>query len=351
MEKIRKGDIVQALSVHSSRISACIATLDEENRPSIIGLGRAEGKLLGKKGVLDIDALSRAIRDSLKMAQEEAGIESPKALIGISGGSIEGENSRGIIKLRQRGEEITDKNVREVLKVANATPANMARELIHSIPRDFIIDGQENIRNPVGLHGVKLETEALLITAHLPFLQNITKSLNLAGYDLEDIAFSGIAASQCVLSEETAGKCVIIVEIDNNFTTLSLFFDNLLHGVDILDKSVIANGALETLKERVDKIRGNKPISKIILSGGGYIHEDFIEKMDSVFGIPSQMAFVRNVIGRAKDINNPAYVSSIGLALYGLYERREDLAAKRVGRLGLLRKATKRVGEFIEEYF
>jgi cell division ATPase FtsA len=349
MEKVKKNDIVTTLSIYSSRVSTCVAILDKDNCPSVIGLGKADGKLLGEKGVLDIDGLTKAIRDSLRLAQEEADIESPKAFVGISGCSLNSEKSRGIVKLNHRGEEISDKNVREVLKVANAVPINFDREIIHSIPQEFIVDGQGSIRNPVGLYGVKLEVESLLITAYLPFLQNIIKALNLAGVELEDFVFSGVAASQCLLSQETEGKGVILIEIDNHFTALSVFFDNLLRGVYIQPKSVIADGVLEVLKEKLDVIRSNKPISKIILAGGGYIHEDFIEKVDTVFGIPSQMAYPNNLKGTAKNINDPAYLASIGVAYYGLAKKKEDMNRKRS--LNTLAKIYKQVTTFFNDYF
>ena len=351
MEKINTNRIISGLGISSSRASACIAVLGEGGSPDIIGLGRSEGKLMGGKGVLDIDALSKAIKDSIGIAQEEAGVESQRAIVSISGANIKSEKSRGMIRLGQRGEEITDREIREVLKVADTVPMDIEREIMHSIPQDFVVDGQEGVKNPVGLYGVKLEAETLLITIHAPFLQNIIKSLNLAGIELEDAVFSGIAASRCLLSpEETEGKGIVLMEIDNNFTALSVFFDKILRSVYIQQESVIADGALKTLKEKVDKIRCNKAISKIILTGGSYFHEDFIEKVDSVFGVPSQMAYARNVKGSARDINNPSYANSIGGALYGLEKKKEKLVRKRGG-IGLFHKATRKVSDFIGEYF
>lgn len=350
MEKIRKDGVITAISVYSSRISCCIATLDKDGNPYIIGLGKSEGKFLGGKGILDIEALSKGIRDSLKIAQNEAALETTRAFISISGGSISSEKSRGLIKLSERGGEISNKNIRDVLKIANTIPINVAKEVMHSIPQDFIVDGQDEIENPIGLNAVKLETETLLITVHQPFLYNIVKSLNLSGIELEEVVFSGIAASYCLLSRDTAERGTVLMEIDNAFTALSAFYNNVLRGVYIHHKSVIADGTLESLKENVDRIRSNKPISKIILAGAGYIHEDFIEKIDSVFGIPSHMAYVRNIKGSARDIANPTHLTSIGLALYG-FEKRRDNIAERKKKSVILGKVTRRVGEFLDEYF
>ena len=351
MEKLKKNSIVTALSIYASRVSACIAVMDKDTGPNIIGLGKSEGRFMGGTGVLDIDGLCRAIRDSLKMAGDEAGAESPRALISISGGAITSQVSRGMITLSQRGEEISEKNIKSVLRIADRTPASIEKEIIHSIPQDFSVDGQDGIKNPAGLYGVKLEAETLLISAHVPFLQNVVKCLNLAGTEAEDIVFSGVAASRCLLPfEGNDGTGIVLLEIDNNFTALSLFFSNVLRSVDVYSKSVIADGALEILKEKIDKMRGHKPISRIMLAGGSYFHEDFMGKVDSVFGIPSQMAHARNARGTARDISNPAHLTSLGLALYGLEKQRRGIPHRKAG-AGLFHRASRRFGDFLNEYF
>jgi cell division ATPase FtsA len=350
MEKIRKKDVVTALNISSARVSACIAALDERNDAGVIGLGKSEGKLLGKKGVLDIDVLSKAIRDSVKMAQEEAQLKSPKAVVSISGRSISSERSRGIIKLSHRGREISDRNIRDVLKIAEIIPINIAREIIHSVPQDYIVDDQNDIKNPVGLHGVKLEVETLLITAHIPFLQNIVKSLNLAGIDLEDAIFSGIATSQCLLTQETLEKGVILLEADNNFTTASFFFDNILRGIDICERHISEDGVFENLRKKIELMRKQKPISKIIIIGTDFIPEETIEKIESAFGIPTEAGYARNAKGRARDITNPMHIASVGLALYGLEGRRNNMSEEGIRRNVLGRVAT-HIGGFFEEYF
>jgi len=349
MEKINKKNAVAALSVYSSRVSACVAVLGEDGLANVIGLGKSEGKFMGSTGILDIDALSGALRDSLKIAQEESGTDLSRVLVGVTGGSIGSEKSRGMVRLSHKSEEITQRRIREVMKVADVIPAGIEKSVIHSIPQHFTVDGQGGIKNPTGLYGVKLEAETLLITAPVPFLQNTVKCLNMAGLDAEDIVFSGIAASRCLLSGQGGEGGVVLMEIDNNFTVLSIFFDGTLIAVDVYGKSVISDGAIEVLKKKIDKIRGGRPVSRVILAGGSYVHEDFIEKMEAVFGVPSQAAYARNIRGSAKDINNPANITSIGLAVYGLMRKKENMARRKGG--GLLGEATRKVGDFLSEYF
>ncbi|MEA3305330.1 MAG: cell division protein FtsA [Candidatus Omnitrophota bacterium] len=349
MEKVKKKDVLTALAIGSSRVSVCVAALDREACVNLIGLGKSDGRLMGGRGVFEIDALAKAMRDALKTAREEAGVTCPKTLVSISGGNISIERSAGMVKVGQRGGEISRKNVRDAIKMAEAVPIAIEKELIHSIPQDFIVDGQEGIKNPVGLYGIKLEVKSLLITAHFPFLQNITKCLNLAGTELDNVVFSGIASSKS-LSNEAEGKGVILLETDNNFTVISVFFDNVLKGAKVHECCVTSEGALGFLRQKADEIRGNNPVSKVILAGNTFVREDFIERVESVFGIPAQMGCLRNIKGSAKDMYNPAHLTSIGLALYGFEKRRENTGSKKRG-FGLIRKLTRRVSGFMDEYF
>ncbi|MBN1872100.1 MAG: hypothetical protein JW800_05950, partial [Candidatus Omnitrophica bacterium] len=169
MEKVKAKDSVTSISIHSSRVAACVVALDEDNKPFVLGVGKADGKLLGGKGILNIDALSKAMMEALSIAQSESGCRSHKVVASIAGGSVESELSRGIVKLSSKGEEIKPKHVKSALKIADAIPVDRVKDIVHSIPQNFIVDGQPDIQNPIGLHGVKVEIETLLITAHTPF--------------------------------------------------------------------------------------------------------------------------------------------------------------------------------------
>ena len=283
MEKMKSKDIISSLSINSSNVAACVMTLDEEKSPFILGLGKAEGRLLGSRGVLNIDELSKAIKDSLRKAQSEAGYKSPKVVISITGGSLSSEISRGIVKLSSKGEEIRARHVKAALKIAEAIPVDSAKDILHSIPQDFIVDGQSGISNPTGLNGVKLETETMLVTAHAPFLQNVVKAMNLSGIELEDVVFSGLANYQCLAADETIGQGIVLIEIDNNFTTLSVFYDNTLRGIHIEQESVIADSVLERLKVGMDRIRNNSN------SGDNNAQRAFIFRMH----IPGQYFFIK----------------------------------------------------------
>lgn len=317
MEKINKENMVAALSIGSSRISACVAGIDITGAVRIIGLGKAEGKLMGKKGVLDVDIMSHAMRSSLKMAEIEAGIETARAFVSVSGANIISEKGRGMIKLGKKGEEIFSRHVKSALKVAEAMPLSMEKEIIHSIPQSFAVDGQNGIKNPIGLYGVKLELEALVIAVDAPFLQNIIKCLNIAGVELEDAVFSGIAAARCVFPKEAEPGGIVLIEADTSFTALSIFFDNVLRGVDVYGKNIFQEGALEYLCDATDRMRGMRPVSKIVITGNSFLPEEVIERLETVFKVPSQIGYPRRINGTAKEINNPAHITSMGLAMYG----------------------------------
>lgn len=350
MEKLNNGNMVAALSIGSSRVSACIAKIDAGGGADIAGLGKAEGRLMGKKGVLDADAMSSAMRASLKTAEVEAGIEATKAFISISGANIISEKGRGMVKLGKKGEEIFSRHVKSALRVAEAMPLSMEREIIHSIPQSFAVDGQNGIKNPAGLYGVKLEVEALVIAVDIPFLQNIIKCLNMAGIELEDAVFSGIATARCVLPKEGEAGGIVLIEADNSFTALSIFFDNVLRGVDVYDKNIFQEGALEYLRDATDRMRGTKPVSKIIITGSALLPEEIIERLETVFMVPSQIAYPRRIKGTAKDINNPAHITSMGLAMYGADRKSAVLPA--VGsKLGVFNRLAGRLKALFNDYF
>ena len=350
MEKINKENIVAALSIGSSRVSACMARIDAAGVVNIIGLGKTEGRLMGKKGVLDIDVMTSAIRSSLKMAEVEAGIEAARAFVSISGANIISEKGRGMVKLGKKGEEIFNRHVKSALKVAEAMPLSMEKEIIHSIPQSFAVDGQNGIKNPIGLYGVKLELEALVIAVDVPFLQNIIKCLNIAGAELEDAVFSGIATARCVFPKETEPGGIVLIEADSSFTALSIFFDNVLRGVDVYDKNVFQEGTLEYLRDVTDRMRGTRPVSRIIITGNPFLPEEVIERLETVFRVPSQIGYPRHIKGTAKEINNPAHITSMGLAMYGA-DKKFAASPAAGSKLGFFNRIAGRLKALFNDYF
>jgi cell division ATPase FtsA len=192
--------------------------------------------------------------------------------------------------------------------------------------------------------------EALIIAVDTPFLQNIIKCLNIAGIELEDAVFSGIATARCVFPKEPEAGGIVLVEADSNFTALSVFCDNILSGVDVYDKNIFQDGALEYLRDATDRIRGTRPISKIIITGSSFLPEEIIERLEAVFRVPSQIGYPRHIKGSAKDINNPVHITSMGLALYGLEKRRAASPAAG-SKFGFFRRVAARLKSLFNEYF
>lgn len=350
MEKMNRENIITAVNAGSSRITACIANIESDGSIAVMGLGKADGRFMGNKGVLDIDVLSNAMRYALKAAEQEAGLEITRAFAGISGANITSEKSRGMVRLGKRGEEILSRHVKGALRIAEAVPLGMEKEIIHSIPQSFVVDGQGGIKNPLGLCGVKMEVEALLITIDMPFLQNIIKCLNIAGVELEDAVFSGIATAACVFPGKEEPGCAILIEADNNFTSLSVFFDDILRGVDVCGVNILQASAMELLRESAGGICGSRRVSKIIITGSSFLSEEVIERLEAAFKAPVEIGYSRNIKGTARDINNPAYITAMGLAIYGAGKRLADAPAFNSG-AGIFKKITGRLKALFTEYF
>lgn len=348
--KINRENIVIALNIGSSRITACIAAADSCGSAAIIGLGKADGRFMGNKGVLDIDVMSNAMRYAMRAAGQEAGTEITRTFVSISGANITSEKSRGMIRLCKSGEEIFNRHIKSALSVAEAVPLGMEKEIVHSIPQSFVVDGQDSIKNPLGLYGVKMEVDALLVAAAAPFLQNVIKCLNIAGAELEDVVFSGIAAAACVFPKEMEPGCVILIEADNNFTSLSVFLDNVLRGMEAYGKNILQSGAMESLSEGAKRICGAVPISKIVITGSSFFSEDIIERLEAVFRVGAEIGYPRNIRGTARDINNPAYITAMGLAIYGAEKRLAEAPVTGCGR-GVFGKAINHLKALFAEYF
>lgn len=347
---MNKENIITAMNVGSSRITVCIANIQYDGSIAVIGLGKADGKFMGNKGVLNIDVLSNAMQYALTTAEQEAGFEVAQAFVSISGANITSEKSKGMIRLGKRSEEIFNRHIRNVLRVAEAVPLGLEKEIIHSIPQSFVVDGQDGIKNPLGLYGVKMEVDALLVAADMPFLQNIIKCLNIAGVELEDAVFSGIATAACVFPKEEDPGCVILLEADNSFTSLSVFFNDVLRGIDVCGANILHTSAMESLVKSAGKICGPMPVSKIIITGSSFPSDDIIERLEAAFGVGAEIGYPRTIRGSARDINNPAYITAMGLAIYGAEKRLAEMPI--AGPNGsIFNKAVNRLKTLFAEYF
>ncbi|MCL5970031.1 MAG: cell division protein FtsA, partial [Patescibacteria group bacterium] len=217
------GRFIVGIDVGSSKVTTVIAKVANEE---INVMGVSEVKALGiKKGqIVDIEDAVNVINSSLEAAERMAGFSASKIITSIGGGHIESINSRGVVAVSRPEGEITQNDIDRVIDAARAVSIPSTREVIHVIPRNFIVDGQEGIKDPIGMTGVRLEVDTHIVTASSIILRNLEKALSQVGVDIEGVVFNGYASSLSVLSDTEKELGVVLVDIGAGTTDIAIFY-------------------------------------------------------------------------------------------------------------------------------
>lgn len=229
-----KEQVVVGIDIGSSKIATIIAQVPKDSPPNVIGVSQVPSKGIRKSQVVDIEEAVLAISESLEAAERMAGYSINRALVLISGTHIECQNSKGVVAVTTSGGEITQDDVARVIEAARAISLPSSREIIHVIPRYFIVDGQTGVKDPVGMTGVRLEVDTHIITGAATSLRNVAKCVQEVGVDVEGLVFSGLAAAQSVLTETEKELGVILVDMGSGTTHIAIFVDGALSHSGVL---------------------------------------------------------------------------------------------------------------------
>jgi cell division protein FtsA len=210
---VAADDLIVGLDIGTSKITAAIAEYDENDGLEIIGIGTAPSSGLRRGVVINIEATLRSVVDAIEAAEQMAGREVKRVVSGIAGSHIEGLNSRGVVAVTGKGREITGSDVERVIEAAKAVSIPMDREILHVVPRDYVIDEQGGIKNPLDMIGVRLEVEVHMITGSVTAAQNLVKCVNRAGFEIQQVVFSSLAAAEAVVSQDERDLGVIVIDI------------------------------------------------------------------------------------------------------------------------------------------
>jgi len=203
-------NIFVGLDFGTTKICVVVASKNEDGSLDIIGLGKSPSEGIRRGVVVNIDATVQSIKDAVAEAERMSGVQIKRATAGIAGGHIKSFNQRGTIAVKG-GREITAKDVERVIETAAATNITVGNEILAILPQQFILDGQSEIKDPVGMTGVRLEADVHIITGAVSSAQNIVKSCEKAGITVDDIVLEQLASSESVLSddEKEIGVCII----------------------------------------------------------------------------------------------------------------------------------------------
>ncbi|MBI5417226.1 cell division protein FtsA [Candidatus Poribacteria bacterium] len=408
-------NIVVGLDIGTTKICMVIAEVTPEGQVSIIGLGACPSKGLRKGVVVNLESTVKSIEKALEEAELMAGFSVSKVYAGIAGGHIKAINSRGVIAVSGHDKVITQADVDRVIDAARAVAIPLDREVIHVLTQEFILDDQDGIKDPVGMVGVRLEAEVHIVTGAVTSAQNIIRSVNRAGLEVEDIVLEPLASSYAVLDDNEKELGVILADIGGGTTDIAIFSNGSIKHTSVLalggdhvtnDVAVglrTPNAEAERIKKEygcaltglirqdeeleVPSVGGRAPrkVSRkilgeiieprmeelltlvnrdikrvgmdemtaagVVLTGGASLMEGTVEMAEKIFEAPVRIGYPHGVVGLTDVINNPSFATAVGLVLYGVKNRTMNNKPNRFRGYNLFGKVANRMKEWFEEFF
>lgn len=220
-----KDRIICGIDVGSSKIATLIASVDENGKINLIGVSSTVSKGVRKNQVVDIDEAVSAITESVEASERMAGYSISSSFVSMGGPQIESVNQHAVVAVSEPEGEIKESDIQRVNEAARAIPLPSSREILHVIPRTFTVDGQEGIKDPIGMTGVRLETETHIITGSSTSMRNLVKCISEVGIDVNELVFSGISSSIAVLTDTEKELGVVLVDIGGETTDVVIFID------------------------------------------------------------------------------------------------------------------------------
>ncbi len=374
----RGDDLIVGLDVGTTKICAIVAER-RAGATDVIGIGTHPSRGLRRGVVVDIDATTDSIRKAVDEAELMAGCEINAVYAGIAGGHIESHNEIGMIAIKDR--EVKPGDVRRVIEQAQAVAIPADREVVHVLPQEYEIDGQDGIKQPIGMSGVRLIANVHIVTAAVTSVQNVVKCCNKAGLNVIDIVLEPIASSEAVLSPDERELGVALVDMGGGTTDLAVFrngsikhsavlslggyhltndaavglrtpFDQaervkrrygcaaprllrqdellVVPGVGGRQPSEVSRKELASfLEPRIEEILGlvreelqtsgfhGRIPAGVVVTGGSSALEGMPELAEEVFELPTRRGLPGGVGGLVDRVQGPEFATGVGLALWG----------------------------------
>jgi len=218
-----EGKIIAGVDVGTSKIVAIIVKIDEA--VNILGVSEVPSVGIKKGQIVDIKEAVESINDSLDGAERMAGYSVSHVVASIGGSHIESQNSRGVVAVATPLGEIAQNDIDRVIDAAKAVSLPSNRQIIHVLPRNYTVDGQEGIKDPIGMTGIRLEVDTHIISSSVTALSNLEKAFSQVGVDVDAIVYSGYASSLSVLSSTEKELGVVLVDLGAGTTDISIYVE------------------------------------------------------------------------------------------------------------------------------
>ncbi len=224
-ERVEIEAVLVALDVGTSKVVALVGEVTREGTVNIIGKGTAASNGLKKGQVINIEQTVASIRTAVEAAERLSGLRLEAAFVGVGGSHVESLNSRGAVAVSGAQREVSREDIERATEVARAVTIPSNREVLHVLPRDFTVDGQEGVKDPLGMSAVRLEVETHIVHGSATALQNLSKCVRQAGVRVDELVVASLASGEAVLSETERDLGVAVADIGAGTTDLALYIE------------------------------------------------------------------------------------------------------------------------------
>ncbi|OIR06670.1 cell division protein FtsA [mine drainage metagenome] len=380
MSRVKEDkNLIVGLDVGTSKIVAIVAELQPEGTIKVIGLGQHVSRGLKKGVVVNIESTMQSIQRALEEAELMADCKINNVFTGIAGSHIKSLNSHGMVKIKDA--EVSQMDVDRVIETARAIALPADQQILHILTQEFIIDGQEDVREPLGMSGMKLEVKVHIVTGAVAAAQNIVKCIKRCGIDVSDLILQPLASSLAVLTDDEKELGVCLVDIGGGTTDIAVFKQGAIRHTAVVpiagdqmtndvavafrtptqsaeDIKINHGCALRQLADQremveVPGVDGREPrqlsvqtlaevleprvvelyelvlnelrrsgmeemiASGIVITGGSAMMRGMVELGEEIFHMPVRLGMPRYVGGLSEVVSNPRYATGVGLVLMG----------------------------------
>ena len=351
--------VITGLDIGSSKVSAVTANIAKDGSVSIIGHATQDSRGVSRGSIVDLDEAVQSVSGVLKRLKAKAPNGLGRIYVNITGQTLQGSRSKGMVPLAVRGREITRPDMARCVDAASTIHLPFDREIVHRIVQRFSVDDQPWIKDPIGLYASRIACEVYIITAAYNSIQNIFKCVNNAGYDAREVVYTGVADGAIVLDKEEKEAGVILLSIGAALTEISIFSEGTLCDVEILQtgaedlkgdfrKSDALDKVLAKVSSRIEGFRntGNS-LKSIVVTGGIVFADGVIEYLEERLSCPVRMGVAKEVKGEISGLDSIRLCTAIGLSKYAA-AKSENLpqSAK-----NLARRVSSAVTDIFNNYF
>ena len=227
-------NIISAIDVGTTKICTITGTLDSGGNIQVLGVGLVPSHGMHKGMVVNVEEARESVAESVRRAEQASGLKVESAYVGVTGRHVSSHNSHGVVAIPRNDRLVRHEDLKRVLSSAQQVNVPDDRRILHAIPRNYSLDNQERIKNPVGMHGFRLDVETHIITAAISSVQNLVKCIRSIGVEIQDLILEPLASGEAVLTPEEREVGVILADIGGGTTDIAVFRDGSIYHTSII---------------------------------------------------------------------------------------------------------------------